>query len=67
MITPLHGNWIGTKCEATMNKEKTGNSGLEVSAIGPSCFGLAFGYGPATNKTFEHGVNFFEVSGRRKT
>lgn len=57
-----------------MNREKTGNSGLKVSAIGLGL--LPFGHGPATNKTdavcliraaFEHGVNFFEISGTQKT
>jgi aryl-alcohol dehydrogenase-like predicted oxidoreductase len=57
--------------ELDMQKRKLGKSGLEVSAIGLSCMGLSFGYGPAVEKqagislirsAFERGVTFFDTA-----
>ncbi len=54
-----------------MQKRKLGKSGLEVSALGFGCMGLAFGYGPATDKqhavsliraAFERGITFFDTA-----
>ena len=54
-----------------MQKRKSGNSGLEVSAIGLGCMGLSYGYGPATDRqqaitlirsAFERGVTFFDTA-----
>lgn len=33
-----------------MQKRKLGKCCLEVSALGPGCMGLSFGYGPAADK-----------------
>lgn len=32
-----------------MKSRILGSSGLEVSALGPGCMALSFGYGPATD------------------
>src|SRR5258708_33088538 len=54
-----------------MQKRKLGKSNLEVSAIGLSCMGLSFGYGPAVEKqagislirsAVERGVTFFDTA-----
>ncbi|HEX8775163.1 MAG TPA: aldo/keto reductase [Pyrinomonadaceae bacterium] len=54
-----------------MQKRKLGNSNLEVSALGPGCMGLSFGYGPATDEqeaisliraAVERGVTFFDTT-----
>jgi len=56
---------------ATIQKRKLGNSGLEVSAIGLGCMGMSFGYGPAADKkdmialihkAVEQGVTFFDTA-----
>ena len=36
--------------EAKIQKRKLGKSGLEVSAIGPGCMGMSFGYGTIADK-----------------
>src|SRR6266702_4547852 len=33
-----------------MQERKLGNSNLEVSALGPGCMGMSYGYGPAATK-----------------
>src|SRR6202050_2489781 len=57
--------------ERHMNKRTLGKSGLEVSALGPGCRVLSFGYGPATEKNeaikviraaYERGVTFFDTA-----
>jgi aryl-alcohol dehydrogenase-like predicted oxidoreductase len=54
-----------------MQKRKLGSSKLEVSAIGLSCMGMSFGYGPAQDKqemigviraAVERGVTFFDTA-----
>ncbi|WWW36799.1 aldo/keto reductase [Stenotrophomonas rhizophila] len=54
-----------------MQTRELGNSGLRVSALGPGCMGLSFGYGPATDTgtatTLLHaavaqGVTFFDTA-----
>jgi aryl-alcohol dehydrogenase-like predicted oxidoreductase len=54
-----------------MQKRKLGKSGLEVSALGLSCMGMSFGYGPAGDKqemisllraAVERGVTFFDTA-----
>ncbi|MFZ1426867.1 MAG: aldo/keto reductase [Geminicoccaceae bacterium] len=54
-----------------MQKRQLGTSGLEVSAIGLSCMGLSFGYGPAVARedgialiraAVEQGVTFFDTA-----
>lgn len=53
-----------------MQQRKLGNSGLEVSAIGPGCMGMTFSYVPfpekkdmivLMRKAVEQGVNFFDI------
>ncbi len=60
-----------TNKEATMQKRKLGNSGLEVSALGYGAMGLSHGYGPATDKqraialiraAVERGVTLFDTA-----
>jgi aryl-alcohol dehydrogenase-like predicted oxidoreductase len=54
-----------------MQKRTLGKAGLEVSAIGLSCMGLSYGYGPATDgqkavalirSAFERGITFFDMA-----
>jgi aryl-alcohol dehydrogenase-like predicted oxidoreductase len=54
-----------------MQKRQLGKSGLEVSALGFSCMGMSFGYGPAADKlemisllraAVERGVTFFDTA-----
>src|SRR4029450_1255050 len=54
-----------------MEKRKLGKSNLEVSALGPGCMGMSYGYGPATDKqdaisliraAFERGITFFDTA-----
>ena len=54
-----------------MQKRKSGNSGLEVSALGLGCMGMSFGYGAAADKkemislirkAYESGVTFFDTA-----
>jgi aryl-alcohol dehydrogenase-like predicted oxidoreductase len=54
-----------------MQKRKSGNSGLEVSALGLGCMGMSFGYGPAGEKNemisvirsaVEGGITFFDTA-----
>jgi len=55
----------------TMQKRGLGNGGLEVSALGPGCMGLSFGYGPAAERreavelvrsAVELSVTFFDTA-----
>ncbi|MDB5232180.1 MAG: Aldo/keto reductase family protein [Chitinophagaceae bacterium] len=55
----------------TIQKRKLGNSNLEVSALGLSCMGMSYGYGPAHDKqqmiqllrsAVELGVTFFDTA-----
>ena len=57
--------------EATMQKRKLGNTGLEVSAIGLGCMGMTFSYTPFPEKkdmivlikqAVEQGVTFFDTA-----
>ncbi len=54
-----------------MQTRKSGNSGLEVSALGLGCMGMSFGYGPAGEKNemisvirsaVEGGITFFDTA-----
>src|SRR3974390_733036 len=54
-----------------MQKRSLGKSNLEVSALGPGCMGLSFGYGPPVDKqegisliqtAVERGVTFFDTA-----
>src|ERR1700687_2121157 len=54
-----------------MQKRKLGHSNLEVSALGPGCMGIGFGFGPAADKqemisvirsAVERGVTVFDTA-----
>src|SRR5258705_11394289 len=54
-----------------MQKQKLGNSNLEVSALGLGCMSMSFGYGPPADKqemislirgAVERGVTFFDTA-----
>src|SRR5258705_9572947 len=54
-----------------MQKQKLGNSTLEVSAVGLGCMGMSFGYGPPADKqemislirsAVECGITFFDTA-----
>jgi aryl-alcohol dehydrogenase-like predicted oxidoreductase len=61
----------GARKGRLMHTRQLGRSGLEVSALGPGCMGMSFGYGPPADeremvglirKAVELGVTFFDTA-----
>src|SRR5947209_15256436 len=67
----MTGRRIVATTRGTMQKRKLGKSNLEVSALGPGCMSMSFGYGSPADKqamialirtAVDRGITFFDTA-----